>query len=702
MAIISVVLLIGVQCRVLSNEPKLIRKSNARKAIRIKEHGGSGGTMKSSPKNNIDGIISSISIDDDADNEIVNINDITPSDVVIASGKLRHCYNNDHLANLKYWAYTANLAPLYRRANKLKDKYFYAEQVLQFVHQDLKGRFLHWKDTGSDKLVVLSRVDAKKKIVERFKMSLRKRTVMTTSRVTVEATMTTRTKRSKQLRAVKVEAEAEAKKIEPTAIERALRLAESFESEISKRKQYANQGNESYNLHGNTFISSSKRDRKILSKKEEEGIQPPSTLTIDEKRERRKRRSDIRNKCRPLIVRVRRENKRRTLARFIKKKELKPKMDRLYFKNVCYRNVKPISDFIYNNCEFIIYSQSQWKEKQETLKMVCEPIIKACKNKQNQNYNKDIQWQKYDYNKEYLVGVAGFKLCTGNTLVCVKDRCQNYAIKYIYIPLEYNNCHREAICTSMTELANSVFEMREGKNVVTQSARLARGMTEISTRGGKKACSGRLIMTGSHNLIPNSAHKMEGITNSTPAMYNFNNRNHDKALIAKWISVSDSISQFEKKHIPAYAKRRRQLRKKHDPKGRFQISDKTEALAVSLTTDYTITGHDDNGLTSETIGFVNRNGALPTNHSWNFVAGGCVHTLPRIEGGASGLFIDADKVFHGTLPTSNIEVTCNHGNLGSALVTKKNLINSLKRQKRRLLVEDDCTKEYMTARCVFG
>jgi hypothetical protein len=163
---------------------------------------------------------------------------------------------------------------------------------------------------------------------------------------------------------------------------------------------------------------------------------------------------------------------------------------------------------------------------------------------------------------------------------------------------------------------------------------------------------------------------MEGITNSTPAVYNFNNRNHDKALIAEWISVSDSISQFEKKHISAYAKKRQLLREKHDPKGRFQISDKTEALlSVSLTTDYTITGHKDNGLTSETIGFVNRNGALPTNHSWNFVAGGCVHMLPGIEGGASVVFIDADKVFHGILPTSNNKVTYNHGYLGSALVT---------------------------------
>jgi hypothetical protein len=178
--------------------------------------------MKISAKNNINGIISTISIDD-ADNEIVNINDITPNDVVIASGKLRH-------------------------------------QVLQFVHQDLKGHFLHWKDTGSDKLIVLSRVEAKKKVVERFKMSLRKRAAMSTSQVTVAAGMTTRTKLSKQLRAVKVEAEAEVKKIEPTAIERALRLAESFESETKKRKQYANQGNESYNIHGNTFLHMPKKD----------------------------------------------------------------------------------------------------------------------------------------------------------------------------------------------------------------------------------------------------------------------------------------------------------------------------------------------------------------------------------------------------------------------------------------------------------
>jgi hypothetical protein len=76
--------------------------------------------------------------------------------------------------------------------------------------------------------------------------------------------------------------------------------------------------------------------------------------------------------------------------------------------------------------------------------------------------------------------------------------------------------------------------------------------------------------------------------------------------------------------------------------------------------------------------------------------------LPGIEGGASVVFIDADNVFHGTLPTSNTEVTYNHGNIGSALVTKNNLIESLKRKERRLRGKDDCTKEYMIARCVFG
>jgi hypothetical protein len=633
-----------------------------------------------------------------AENEIVNINDVTPNDVVIASQRLRHCYTNEHLSNLKYWAFTANLAPSYRGVNTLKEKYYFADKVLHFVYHKLKGRFLHWKDTRSDKLIVLSPVQARKKVVERFKMSLRKRTKKktTTALSKSAATTTKRANSTTQLSAVTVEAEAESLKKEQTSEERALLIVESLESEIKKREATSNQGNESYKARGNTFIT------KFRSKQNRERIQVLPTLTTDEKRERRKKRTEVRKMCRPIIKKVRRDNTSRTFVRFIKKIKFKPKKDRLYFKDVHYRNIESISDFVYNNCEFIIYSKSEWNKKENALKEVCKPIVKAYNSKQNQNYKKKIQWQKYDYNKEYLIGTHGFKLCSGETLVCVKDRLQNYAIKYIYLPIRYNSCHLEEISTSMTELANSVFENKDGISTVRPSAGSTRGMTVINTRGGKKVSSGTLVMSGSHNFIPGASHKVHGITNSTPAVYNFRGKHDDTTLIEKFISVCDSITLFEKKHLPAYAYRRRLLRKNYDPNGRYRISDVTDAFSVSLTSDYAITGHDDNGLTSETIGFVNRNGPLPINHSWNFVAGGCVHTLPDVEGGAAAVFIAADSVFHGTLPTSNTEDTYSHGNLGAALVTKTDMIDSCKRQKQRLQGKEDGTMEFMTARYVFG
>jgi hypothetical protein len=165
--------------------------------------------------------------------------------------------------------------------------------------------------------------------------------------------------------------------------------------------------------------------------------------------------------------------------------------------------------------------------------------------------------------------------------------------------------------------------------------------------------------------------------------------------------MCDSITNCEKEHMPAHANRRKLLRKKYDPNDRFRISENTDAFAVSMTSDYAITAHDDCGLTSETIGFVNRNGPLPGNHSWNFGAGGCLHPLPDAKGKASVMFIDSDAVLHGTLPTSKTEATYNHGNIGAALVTKKEMINSIKRKNQRFRDKDDPTKEYMIARNIF-
>ena len=132
--------------------------------------------------------------------------------------------------------------------------------------------------------------------------------------------------------------------------------------------------------------------------------------------------------------------------------------------------------------------------------------------------------------------------------------------------------------------------------------------------------------------------------------------------------------------IPSLAKSRDEIANAHDPQALHRMSEICSAFATSLACHYVVTAHDDSGKAAETIQFLNRNGPLPEGHEWLFVMSGHVHPLPDVIGGSALLFIDGEGVYHGTLPTSSTEPTLDHGNLGSALVTKKHTLDSFSRQ----------------------
>ena len=63
-----------------------------------------------------------------------------------------------------------------------------------------------------------------------------------------------------------------------------------------------------------------------------------------------------------------------------------------------------------------------------------------------------------------------------------------------------------------------------------------------------------------------------------------------------------------------------------------------------------------------------------------------MHPLPQEKRKAVLLFVEGESVLHGTLPTSSLEPTVDHSNIGSALVTKRGLCPT-----RGLLVRHSAT-----------
>ena len=365
----------------------------------------------------------------------------------------------------------------------------------------------------------------------------------------------------------------------------------------------------------------------------------------------------------------------------------KPPLALLYFKNADDGRLA-VSAEVYDRCSIVVFSEREWAAKQRTLEEVCAPIHAFAKSerekkKRDASYQmKEVRWQQHEYNKDALLR-RGFASSTQKTLVAVDDGAGRFAVKYVYWPMDEPT-------SEMMELAGWMYD--EGGCV----RRKACGLSEFGARGGGKAERGSMVMFGSHNFIPGAAHKARGISNSCPAAYRFNDPIDERTNVLLRAHV-DRLTRLERTMIPAHAEARDRLAAEHDPERLHRMTGECTAFAASLATSYVVTAHDDSGKASETILFTNRSGPLPPNHSWGFAVGGHVHPLPNEMGKAVLLFVEGEGVLHGTLPTSSTEPTLDHGNHGSALVTKKETIDSMARQRER----GEATRACMTASKVF-
>eukprot|EP00966_Prymnesium_polylepis_P309163 7144735-Prymnesium_polylepis.1 len=272
-----------------------------------------------------------------------------------------------------------------------------------------------------------------------------------------------------------------------------------------------------------------------------------------------------------------------------------------------------------------------------------------------------IPWEQFDYNRDHLIQQAGFVEASGTTMVMVgPDRDGRYAVKVVYGLLDS--------AEEMLALCGEVYTKRR-----PHQPKEVRGLSKFGRRGGKKAEHGSMVMLGSHNFIPGSGHKAVGYDKAMPAIYN-PKQPIDRNTNALMLEHADALSELEHRTIPALAYCRDEIADKHDPERIHRLSDRCSAFALSLALHYVVTSHDDSGKAAEGILFVNATGPLPPGHSWDFVVGGHILPLPNERGKAAFIFVEGEGVQHGTLPTSATEPTCDHGNFGSALVTKDKTI----------------------------
>ena len=193
--------------------------------------------------------------------------------------------------------------------------------------------------------------------------------------------------------------------------------------------------------------------------------------------------------------------------------------------------------------------------------------------------------------------------------------------------------------------------------------------------------SGRMLMYGSKpNFGQNSA---KGATRRPhPSVYVPNGR-VDSTLNGLVRRLASHCATVEALATPSISALRWYLANVHDSSGTHRMSADCAAFSLSLTSSYVVQPHDDSGLVNEFVLFANRTGAFPEGHEWMFVVAGCLLALPDAIGAGVMVTLPGRDVYHGTLPTSSTSASLRHGNVGCALVTRREFIEACIAQTAR-------------------
>lgn len=258
----------------------------------------------------------------------------------------------------------------------------------------------------------------------------------------------------------------------------------------------------------------------------------------------------------------------------------------------------------------------------------------------------------------------GFKMIEKSTICAVADGTGRAFVVCVYT--------RQVDGEIMRGFANQVF----GSNGSILHRDVA-GQSVVSRRGNKSQF-GRMLMYGTHTLYGVNASKLGLPSHWQPAVYMpcAQPRTYDKMG-----RFATHMSWLENTITPAIGEKRRLQIDELDPTRRHRMSTDCDGLSLSITSGYAIGPHDDSGIINEAILFLNRDGPMPANHAWLFVAAGVIFKLPNAKGEATHISVAAD-VYHGTLPSSS-SVHLQHGNVASALVTRKDLALAFSKQAAR-------------------
>ena len=327
-------------------------------------------------------------------------------------------------------------------------------------------------------------------------------------------------------------------------------------------------------------------------------------------------------------------------------------LDKLYFKDA--DNGRPaVSKVLYDSHDQRILTMSEYLQHSETLRKIAATL------------SADKQWHETAYTPASLRG-QGFVDLNRSTICAVNDGGGAFIICIYTVGVKPKN---------MLPLADYTIGHDDERLV-----KAVRGQSEVNTRGSKPQ-SGTMNMYGSWACYgERAAHGANKAAH--PAVYMPKHRSDDRlnTMVSAWAS---EMADMERVKTPSSAKLRMEIAEKADPVEMHRMSKDCPAFSLSMASTYIVGPHDDSGVANEFIVFQNRTGPLPNGHEWLFTIPGFLFRLPTKLDKAVRIIIPGSGVYHGTLPTSSTQRSHSHGNIGSALVTKKPIVEACEKQRNR-------------------
>jgi len=306
-----------------------------------------------------------------------------------------------------------------------------------------------------------------------------------------------------------------------------------------------------------------------------------------------------------------------------------------------------------------------------------------------------VDWHESYYRADLLEQNGFRKLAADKpAIVVVKQQSAAgedawFEVKFVYSPGAASEVEVEAR-DAMLALSRSRFKEAEGGTATRQAPRDPLGESAEITERGSKTFEGLMLSWGGHaRRARGEKEKVPGRALRWADRYGPGGKTGPKHLevIGHANRHARGLENLERALCPEGAAFRKALADALDSGAQFRAVAPTEANAAdssafsfTISSGYAVEPHDDSGVALEVVSFVYPSSdSLPPGHEWLFAVGGCLLPLPTKPEGLVTIALRGKDVRHGTLGTGKGTGPHlhNHRGVGSALVTKKPLVDVL-------------------------